>query len=71
MEQYSIERPCPQDFKMYKIISVGGLWAEQFAIKDDQFYSENIREDKNHNFKNLYFFCKLEQGLFSRGEQVL
>ena len=37
---YSMERPCPQDFKKYKIIQVGGLRAEQFAIKVDWFYRE-------------------------------
>ena len=40
MIQYSIETPCPEDFKKYKTIYVGGLWAEQFAIEIDQFYRE-------------------------------
>ena len=40
MSLYSIEKYCPEDSKKYKTISVGGLRAEQFAIKIDQFYRE-------------------------------
>ena len=63
-----MERPCPQDFKKYKIIQVGGLRAEQFASEDDQFYREKhqIFEGwKNSNLKNIYFiFYKFNQGPF-------
>ena len=38
MGQYSMERPCPDDSKKYRLISVGCLWAEQFAIKIDWFF---------------------------------
>ena len=37
---YSMENYCPEDSKKYKTISVGGLRAEQFAIKIDRFYRE-------------------------------
>ena len=40
MSLYSMEKYCPGDFKKYKTISVGCLWAEQFAIKVDQFYRD-------------------------------
>ena len=40
MSLYSMEKYCPEDSKKYKIISVGGLRAEQFAIKIDRFYRE-------------------------------
>ena len=35
-----MEKYCPKDSKKYKTISVGGLRAEQFAIKIDRFYRE-------------------------------
>ena len=49
---------CPEDSKKYKTISVGGLRAEQFAIKIDRFYREKhqisegikIATEKNQNF---------------------
>ena len=40
MGKYSLERTCSEDFKKYKTNSVGCLWAEQFAIKVDQFYRD-------------------------------
>ena len=40
MSQYCMERGCPDDSKKYKLISVRGLWAEQFAIEIDQFYEK-------------------------------
>ena len=43
MSLYSIEKYCPEDSKKYKTISVGGLRAEQFTIKIDQFYRENTK----------------------------
>ena len=44
-----MEKYCPEDSKKYKTISVGGLRAEQFAIKIDQFYREKhqIFEGRN------------------------
>ena len=48
---YSMERYCPQDSKKYKTISVGGLRAEQFAIKIDIFYRENFRGVENRDLK--------------------
>ena len=66
MSLYSMEKYCPEDSKKYKTISVGGLRAEQFAIKIDQFYREkhNIFEEwKNSNLKKLYiFFYTFNQG---------
>ena len=38
MGQYPVESACPGDTKEYKIISVGGLWAEQFSIEIGQIY---------------------------------
>ena len=35
MSQYSMERSCPKDSKKYRLIPVGGLWAEKFAIEID------------------------------------
>ena len=40
MIQYSIETPCPEDFKKYKTISVGGLGAEQFTIQINLFSTD-------------------------------
>ena len=48
---YSMERYCPQNSKKYKTISVGGLRAEQFAIKIDIFYRENFRGVEKSRFK--------------------
>merc|ERR1712030_203469 len=48
---YSMERYCPQDSKKYETISVGGLRAEQFAIKIDIFYRENFRGVEKSRFK--------------------
>ena len=66
MVLYFLERPCPDNFKKYKIISVGGLWAEQFAIKNDRFYRENrkLRIYQNAKFakstkKLVNFDCEL------------
>ena len=28
----SMESSCPEDSKKYRLISMGGLWAEQFAM---------------------------------------
>ena len=53
MSLYSMEKYCPGDFKKYKTISVGSLWAEQFAIKVDQFYC-----DLKKNVKSFYYFKK-------------
>ena len=57
-----MERYCPQ----YKAIYVGGLSAEQFAIKNDQFYRENrkLRIYQNAKFakstkKLVNFDCEL------------
>ena len=49
MGKYSLKRPCSEDFKKYKTISVGCLWAEQFAIKVDQFYREFLKILKNRD----------------------
>ena len=61
-----MEKYCPEDSKKYKTISVGGLRAEQFAIKIDQFYREKhqiFKEWKNSELKKLYiFFYTLNQG---------
>ena len=35
-----MEKYCPEDFKKYKTISLGGLRAEQIAIKIYRFYRE-------------------------------
>merc|ERR1712030_200954 len=66
MVLYCLERPCPDNFKKYKIISVGGLCAEQFAIKNNRFYRENRkgRIYQNAKFakspkKLVNFYCEL------------
>ena len=33
MGQCSKESSCPEDSKKYRLFLMGGLWAEQFAIK--------------------------------------
>ena len=50
-----MERYCPQDYKVqkYKTISVGGLWAEQFAIKVNRFYREFL------NNRDFVIFSKI------------
>ena len=40
ISQYYMERWCPKDSKTYMLISVGNLWAKQFAIEIDQFYEK-------------------------------
>ena len=44
-----MESYCPEDFKKYKTNSVGCLWAEQFAIKVDQFYRDFLKILKNRD----------------------
>ena len=41
-----MEKYYPEDSKKYKTISVGGLRAEQFAIKIDRFYHEKHQISK-------------------------
>ena len=58
MIQYSMESACPDDSKKYRIISVGGLWTEQFAIEIDQFYEKLWKFKKSQfsrKFQNLRF----------------
>ena len=40
--KYLMEKYCSENFKKYKTISAGGLWAEQFTIKNKKFYRENL-----------------------------
>jgi len=47
MGQYSMERPCPEDFKTYKTISVDG------RSKNDQFYCEILKILKSMKMQNL------------------
>ena len=53
MSQYSMESACPDDSKKYRIISVGGLWAEQFTIEIDQFYQKLSKFQKSQIFSIL------------------
>ena len=58
MSQYSMERRCPDNSKKYRLISVSGLWAEQFAIEIDQFYEKLWKFQKSQfsrKFQNLRF----------------
>ena len=61
MIQYSMESACPDNSKKYKIISVGGLWAEQFAIEIDQFYQKLSKFQKSQFFSILKSAIKLRR----------
>ena len=43
MSQYSMERWYPDNSKKYRLISVGDLWAEQFAIEIDTILSRILK----------------------------
>ena len=77
--QCSLKRPCPKNFKKYKTISVGSLWAEQSAIKHEYFFKKSNLFDFLENSSTLitncsahrlpteivlYFFIFPGQGLF-------
>ena len=56
--QCSLERLCPENFKKYKTISVGSLWAEQLSIKHWAVFSflKKIRQKSSQkSMKNLFF----------------
>ena len=49
-----MERGCLDDSKMYKLISIRGLGAEEFAIEIDHFYQKSWKFQKSQfsvNFK--------------------
>ena len=69
---YSMERYCPHDSKKYKTISVGGLRAEQFAIKIDIFYRENFRGVEKSRFKIiliLFLYIQSKSGFLQTSFQ--
>ena len=43
-----MEKYCPEDSKKYKTISVGGLRAEQFAIKIDRVAGDQGKVTSGH-----------------------
>ena len=66
MGQCSMESSCPEDSKKYRLISMGGLWAEQFAIKIDGLYRGFWNTKKlwflifwKFSIKSIHFNCKL------------
>ena len=55
--QCSLKRPCPGNFKKYKTISVGSLWAEQFLIKVEQFSEKSKKLDFLKKYSCLIADC--------------
>ena len=61
MIQYSMESACPDDSKKYRLISVGDLWAEQFAIEIDAILSRILKYWKIVIFEISIIFDKVDR----------
>ena len=61
MSQYSMERCYPDNSKKYRLISVGDLWAEQFAIEIDAILSRILKYWKIVIFEILIIFDKIDR----------
>ena len=61
MSQYSMERWYPDNSKKYRLISVGDLWAEQFAIEIDAILSRILKYWKIVIFEISIIFDKIDR----------